>query len=227
MQRLLALSFLLLCGLAQAAPQQLTAIYHATRNGQPFAEVTETYVRQGDSYKLQSVTKGLGVYALFGKRILASEGAVTEQGLRPARFESQQSENPKRNVTAEFDWSAMSLTMKYRGKINEAMLEPGTQDLLSFAYQFMFRPPKGEQVVLPVTTGRKLRSYRYRVAERGVPLETAAGRYSTVHLVDAEPGEDAKEFWLGSEAHYIPVRITLHDDKGALIEQTLTSLHVE
>lgn len=227
MLRLLALLFLFFCSLAQAAPQQLTAVYHATRNGQPFAEVTETYVREGERYKLQSVTQGLGVYALFGKRILASEGVVTEQGLRPARFESQQSENPKKNVAAEFDWSAMSLTMKYRGKTNTATLEPGAQDLLSFAYQFMFRPPKGEEVVLPVTTGRKLRSYRYRVAERSVPLETAAGRYSTVHLVDAEPGEDAKEFWLGSEAYHIPVRITLRDDKGALIEQTLTSLHVE
>lgn len=227
MYRMLALLFLFFCSLAQAAPQQITAVYHATRNGQPFADVTETYVREGDRYKLESVTKGIGVYALFGQRRLASEGTVTEQGLRPAHFESQPGDNPKKALAADFDWPAMSLTMKYRGKTNTAQLEPGTQDLLSFAYQFMFRPPSGDEVLLPVTTGKKMRSYRYRIAERGVALATPAGRYTAVHLVDAEPGEDAKELWLGTEAHHIPVRITLHDENGALIEQTLTSLHVE
>lgn len=227
MQRLLALLFLLFCNLAQAAPQQLTAIYHATRNGQPFATVTETYARTGDHYRLESVTKGIGVYALFGTRRLASEGAVTEQGLRPAHFESQQGDNPKKAVAADFDWNAMTLSMKYRGKTSTAQFETGVQDILSFAYQFMFQPPSDDEVVMPVTTGKKLRNYRYRIAERGVALETEAGRYTAVHLVDAEPGGDAKELWLGAEARHIPVRITLRDENGALIEQTLTSLHVE
>ena len=227
MQRLLALVFLIFCNLAQAAPQQLTAVYRATRNGQPFADVTETYVREGDRYKLESVTKGIGVYALFGKRVLASEGEVTSDGLKPSHFESQQSDNPKKTLVADFDWQAMTLTMKSRNKSNSAPLEPGVQDLLSYAYQFMFRPPKGDEVVLPVTTGKRLNTYRYRVAERDVALDTAAGHYSAVHLVDAEPGGDAKELWLGAEAHHIPVRITLHDENGAVIEQTLTRLHVE
>lgn len=227
MYRMLALLFLVFCNQALAAPQQVTAVYHATRNGQPFADVTETYVREGGRYRLESLTKGIGVYSLFGQRRLASEGTVTEQGLRPEHFEQQQGDNAKKAIAAEFDWPAMTLSMKSRGKTSTAKLEAGAQDVLSYAYQFMFRPPSGEEVVMPVTTGKKLRTYRYRIAERGVVLETAAGRYTTVHLVDAEPGGDAKEFWLGIESHHIPVRITLRDENGALIEQTLTSLHVE
>jgi hypothetical protein len=226
MLRLLAFALLLAAQVAVAAPQQLKAVYQATRNGQPFATVTETFIRDGSKYKLESLTEGIGVYALFGKRRLLSEGDVTAEGLRPTHFEQQQGE-PRKNISADFDWSANQLTMKYKGKTNTAALEPGTQDILSYGYQFMFKPPRGEDVVMPVTTGRKMRVYRYRVAERDVALESEAGKYQAVHLVNAEQDEDQKELWLGAEAHYIPVHITMKDENGAKIEQTLTSLHVE
>lgn len=222
MLRMLAVALVFMATGAFAAPQQIKAEYQATRNGQPFAHVTETFTRDGERYKLESLTKGIGVYALFGTRRLYSEGEVTADGLRPTHFEQQQGE-PRKAVAADFDWAANTLTMKYKGKTNTAPLEPGAQDILSFAYQFMFKPPQGDEVVMPVTTGRKMRTYRYRVAERDVAVD----KYKTVHLVNAEQNEDQKELWLGADAHHIPVRITMKDDNGAKIEQTLTSLHVE
>lgn len=227
MYRIFAVMFLFLCSQALAAPQQVTAVYHATRNGQPFADVTETFVQKNGRYKLESVTHGIGVYGLFGERRLTSEGLVTDKGLRPVRYESRQGDNAKKTLLAEFDWASGTLAMKARGKTSTTSLETGAQDLLSYAYQFMFRPPSGDEVTLPVTTGKKLHVYHYRIAERNVRLKTAAGSFTTVHLVNAESGGDAKEFWLGTESHHIPVRITLRDEHGFLIEQTLTSLHVE
>lgn len=227
MLRMLAMALLLAAQVALAAPQQLTAVYQATRNGQPFANVTETYFQENGHYKLESITKGIGVYALFGTRRLYSEGSVTAEGLRPAHFELQQGDQPKKAAIADFDWEANTLAMKYKGKTTTEPLQPGAQDLLSYAYQFMFKPPQGDEVAMAVTTGRKLRTYRYRVTERDVAMESAAGKYKAIHLVDAEPDDDQKEIWLGAEAHHIPVRITMKDDNGAKIEQTLTSLHVE
>lgn len=227
MLRMLAVVLLFIAHSAAAAPQHLTAVYHATRNSQPFATVTETFTRDGERYTLESVTEGIGVYALFGKRRLYSEGEVTSDGLRPAHFELQQGDQVKKAVSADFDWAAATIAMKYKGKTNTASLEPGAQDILSYAYQFMFKPPQGDEVVMPVTTGKKMRVYRYRVAERDAVVESAAGKYKAVHLVNAEQDEDQKELWLGAEAHHIPVRITMRDEKGAKIEQTLTSLHVE
>jgi hypothetical protein len=223
MLRMLAVMLLFLAQGAIAAPQQLTAEYQATRNGQPFAKVTETFTREGERYKLESITQGIGVYALFGKRRLYSEGEVTAEGLRPSHFEQQQGDQPKKAIAADFDWAASTLTMKYKGKTTTAPLEPGAQDILSYGYQFMFKPPHGDEVVMPVTTGRKVRVYRYRVAERDVEVD----QYKAIHLVNAEQDEDQKELWLGAEAHYIPVRITMKDENGARIEQTLTSLHAE
>jgi hypothetical protein len=213
---------------AFAAPQQIQLVYNATRNGQPFATVTETFQQQNGRYRIESVTEGIGVYGLFGKRRLLSEGEVTPQGLRPSHFELQQGDNAKKAVSAEFDWAAKMLSMKSKGQTSSAVLEEGTQDLLSYAYQFMFRPPQGEDVRLPVTTGKKQRVYQYRVAEKEAGVETGAGIFKTVHLANgAADGDENKELWLGVEKNHIVVKISMKDESGARIEQTLSSLHAE
>lgn len=227
MLRILAIVLLAFSQSLFAAPQKLTAVYHVTRNGQPFADVTETFQQEGGRYKLESVTKGIGIYGLFGERRLASEGDVTADGLRPSHFEQQQGDNAKKAISADFDWNAKTLAMKAKGQTTTAPLEAGTQDLASYAYQFMFAPPKGDEVLLPVTTGKKQRVYHYRVAERDAVVESAAGKFKTLHLVNAKESGEEKELWLGAEAHLIPVRIVMQDEKGAKIEQVLTSLHAQ
>jgi len=227
MMRVLALSLLLMATSVFAAPQKLTAVYHVTRNGQPFADVTETFQQEAGHYKLESVTKGIGVYGLFGLRRLSSEGEVTAEGLRPGHFEQQQGDSAKKMISADFDWAGNTIAMKAKGQVTTAALEAGTQDLASYAYQFMFVPPKGEEILLSITTGKKQKQYHYRVTEREVVVESAAGKFKTTHLVNANEGGEEKELWLGAEAHYLPIRIKMQDEGGAKIEQVLTSLHVE
>jgi hypothetical protein len=212
-----------------AAPKQIKAVYEATRNGQPFATVTETYREESGRYRIESVTQGLGVYALFGKRILTSEGQVTAEGLRPSHFELHRGDNPKKSLIADFDWSANQLRMTIKDKPVVVPLRKGAQDLASFPYQFMFTPPQGSALKLPVTTGKKLHMYQYKVSGRDVAVDVPAGRYKAIHLVNAdvmEP-EDEKELWLATQANYLPVRLIMHDDDGGRIEQKLTSLDVE
>ncbi len=222
----LLLGGLLVSCVAVAAPQKITAVYEATRDGKPFATVNETYRQDGGHYRIESVTTGKGVYALFGKRKLTSEGEVTADGLKPHHFEQQQGD--KKPVVAEFDWSAGKLALNARKKSNNSVdLQPGTQDLASFPYQFMFHPPEGDQVTMPVTTGKRLRNYQYRVDARGETLEVLGG-VKTVHLsnADKDAGDDEKELWLATEKHHIPAKIVLRDENG-MIEQVLTSLSIE
>ncbi len=234
----IAVSLLLIATGAQAAPKHVEAVYQATRAGQPFATITETYTQQNGRYKIESVTKGIGVYALLGKRILTSEGEVTADGLKPAHFELHQGDNAKKSLYADFDWGANQLNMKVKGNPVSAPLEKGTQDILSLMYQFMFVQPSGELFTLPVTTGKKLRTYQYQVKQRDAAVEVPAGKYKAIHLTNATDGADKddaakakdtddKELWLGAESHYLPVRLLMHDENGAVIEQTLTSLRVE
>ncbi|MDR2875467.1 MAG: DUF3108 domain-containing protein [Methylobacillus sp.] len=223
MIRWLLPALLLVAQCAYAAPKEIKAVYQYSRDGQAVATVTETFTQSGGKYKVESVTEGLDAYKLLGKLRRASEGEVTKDGLRPTHFEQQA--DLGKSVSADFDWASGQLTMKYKGKTVTAALEPGTQDLASFAYQFMFKPPQGKEVSMSVTTGRKLKIYHYKIAEQKIAVQTKAGKYNAAHLVDAEPGDEQREIWLGAEARYIPVRVIATED-GVKIEQTLTSLHV-
>lgn len=225
-----------------AAPAQSTATkfvppkliqlnYEVTKDGQPFAKVKEQFVVTGNTYKIESITKGLGVYALLGERKLMSNGELVTEGLKPTHFELHQGDNAKKSLFADFDWSKQILRMMVKGKPKDAALVPGTQDLASYAYQFMFMPkPLKDSVSVALTTGKKLNQYQYKINPEQVTVDSAGKQYKTLHLVQFEQEKsqtETKELWLSVEHHYLPVRILLIDENGAKLEQTLTELHVE
>jgi len=228
------LPVLLLCYIATDAaqaladsPQKITAVYAATRNGLAFATVTETFTQTNNHYHIESITSGIGVYGLFGKRKLSSDGEVTADGLRPTHFE--QSQGSKIGATADLNWGANTLTMNSKGKVSTSPLEAGTQDLASYAYQFAFKPPIGDEIAITLTTGKKLRTYHYKIADHDEPLDTTLGALKTTRLTNTAKDDNGEEksLWLSQEQHFIPAKIMMSDETGAKIEQVLTSLSIE
>lgn len=212
-----------------ALPKRIQAVYEVTKNGQPFAKVHEQFAVSGSTYKVDSVTKGIGVYALFGERVLTSNGELTAQGLKPSRFELRQGDNPKKALLADFDWARQNLRMTVKGKLKEAPLAVGTQDLASFAYQFMYlqAPLKGD-ITVTLTTGKKLNQYQYHINPEPEIVSSAGVQYKTLHLAPpAQDTQETKELWLAADYHYVPVKILMGDDNGQKLEQTLTELHIE
>jgi Protein of unknown function (DUF3108) len=107
-------------------------------------------------------------------------------------------------------------------------LERGAQDLASYVYQFMFKPPSGDVVKVLMTTGKRLHLYEYKVIARGVKLDAAKTDYKVMQISnDAGINEDKKQLWLAEEQYYLPVRYKLTDEDGDSFEQTLTKIHVE
>jgi len=212
-----------------ALPKRVQAVYEVTKNGQPFAKVHEQFMINGTAYKVESVTKGIGVYALFGERVLTSSGEVTAQGLKPAHFELRQGDNPKKAVQADFDWAKQNLRMTIKGKLKEAPLADGTQDLASFAYQFMYLPkPLKADITVRLTTGKKLNQYQYRITSEPEVISSAGVQYKTQHLTPPlQDTQETKELWLATDYHFVPVKILMVDDNGQKLEQTLTELHLE
>ena len=234
--RVLSLAFIFTTTSAFAAqqanlPKRIQADYVVTKDGTPFANVREQYVVTGNTYKVESTTKGIGIYALLGVRKLSSTGKVTRKGLVPTHFELHQGSNPNKALFSDFDWSSNTLRMLGKGEPQTVPLTVGTQDLASFAYQFMFlsRPFKND-ITVTLTTGKKLNQYQYKVNPEIEQLNVASSQYKTVHLVpaDSDKGQsDTKELWLAAEKNFILVRFLMVDSDGAKLEQTLTELHVD
>lgn len=217
--------------MAQAAPKNIQLEYEVTRDGKLFANVVETFSQDGSQYKIESVTKGVGVYALLGERKLSSSGSVTKDGLKPKHFELHQGDSKKKSLINDFDWPKNTLNMQVKGETRTQALEKGTQDLLSYAYQFMFMSSKARAanaINVTLTTGKKLNHYQYKVMGRGLKLSVANAQFKTLHIANAPAaGEDKKQLWLAEDQHYLPVQYKLTDEDGANFEQTLTKIHVE
>lgn len=234
--RVLSLAFIFTTTSAFAAqqvnlPKRIQADYVVTKDGTPFANVREQYVVTGNTYKVESTTKGIGIYALLGVRKLSSTGKVTRKGLVPTHFELHQGSNPNKALFSDFDWSSNTLRMLGKGEPKVVPLAAGTQDLVSFAYQFMFLPrPFKNDIAVTLTTGKKLNQYQYKVKPELEQQNIAGTQYKTVHLVPAsldKDQSDTKELWLATEKNFILVRFLMVDGDGAKLEQTLTELHVD
>ena len=226
---LLVLMFCANVALAQSnLPKLIQLEYLVTRDGKPFATVKETFTQQSKQYKIESITKGIGVYALFGERKLTSAGEVNNEGLKPMHFELHQGDSARKALLADFDWVNNTLNMQVKGKAKTAVLQAGTQDLASYVYQFMFTPPLKSEVNVALTTGKKLNQYQFNVAKRNLVLDAANAQYKTTHLVSSNSEiEGNKQLWLAQDQHYLLVRYRQLDDNGATLEQTLTKIHVE
>lgn len=222
---LLSTLLLLSAPLANAVPKSMMLTYEVTRDGTHFANVTEIFKQDGKKYTISSVTKGLGVYALMGERTLLSKGDVTKQGLKPTHFESLQSTKPAKNLINDFDWKNRQLNMQVKGEAQQLPLEKGTQDLLSVMYQFMFAPPKGKAINIPITIGKRLSTQAYSVNLKPQALATGAGNLKAIELVESDE-KDGKRIFLAVDKQYIPAKIIVVDD-GATLEQTLTAMKIE
>lgn len=221
----MALCAMSIFNIAQAAPKKVTLTYELKRNGQLFANVTEQFSQDGKHYNIKSVTKGVGIYALLGERTLISNGEVTKLGLKPMHFESLQSKKASKTLINDFDWKNHILRMQVKGELKQEKLENNTQDLLSVMYQFMFRPPQGDMVKLPVTIGKRLRVQEYVVKKPEINLETDAGKFKAITLIDADK-DDEKKIYLAVDRQYIPIKIEMRDGDAAL-EQILIKVKIE
>jgi hypothetical protein len=209
---------------AYALPKNIQLEYDVARNGKLFAKVRETFAQDGKQYRIKSVTKGLGVYALMGERVLISNGAVTRNGLKPMHFELHQGKGSKKTLIADFDWLRNQLRMQVKGETKTEKLTVGTQDLASYVYQFMFRPPGKDAVDVTLTTGKSLKQYHYKIIARDVTVAS----YKTLQISnEAAAGEEKKQLWLAQEQYYLPVRYKLTDEDGENFEQTLTKLSIQ
>jgi hypothetical protein len=226
--RLLALALASLAATAAfALPTEIAAEYRIATNGVPIGSVSETFVRKGGAYRLESTTKAEGVFRLFRDDtvVLTSVGRVGPKGLEPLHFERRRLGDVSRDVVADFDWTRSKLRSRHGGEESVHDLPPGTQDRLSVLYQFMHEAPGSRVVTVHMTNGRGVRHYEYRKVDEP-NVSTPAGEFATLHYerITADEKDNRAQLWLARDRFHLPVRIVFEDARGLRLEQTLVGL---
>lgn len=211
---------------AFALPNEITAEYKLTSHGVPIGRVTETYVRKGDTYAINSVTRSEGALKVFldDELTLESAGKVGAEGLKPLRFGQRRARDGRRDIEATFDWDRGVMVSRFRSETSDVPLPPQTQDRLSFMYQFMYLESGAGPMAVTMSNGRKVEKYSYRLVDE-VRLATPAGDFETRHYARVTSGKESNaEVWLAKDRFNFPVRVIFDDPRGLRLEQTLVAL---
>lgn len=184
------------------------------------------FIINGDNtYTITSTTQTNGLASLYldsliEKSEIVSQGVVIESGLRPNYYTYLYGSNNTQN--ANFAWSDGIIEMSSeQGKKTESILV-GTQDFLSYMYQFMFTPPlKNTQVTM--ANGENLHTYHY-ISQGEEKITTKLGELDTIHLLGSEGDVEKTELWLAINYQYVPVKIRKTEKNGSLIEQIASNI---
>lgn len=192
-------------------PASLELTYTLRYGGLEVGQVIKTLKRTATgSYEFRSHSKPLGAAKMFTSVEWFEEGEFElHQGrVRPLSFLEYRvgADKPHRHA-ARFDWKAQKINYAHGASL---ALPTNTQDQGSLLFAFMLHPPTpgGEQSI-HVSSGKKLRVYRYAHAGSET-VNTVLGTLKTMRI--KRPASDQKDesfdIWLAPERNNLPVRIT-------------------
>lgn len=176
-------------------------------------QTTHRWNIQDGHYRLTGVTETTGPAGILHplKITYSSEGKVTAEGLQPEHF-SVKRRGEESLEGAEFDWEKNQVAVQHGAPVP---LLPGSQDFISFYYQFGYQPLAGGRDVM-VATGKKYDRFHFQVVGTE-DLDLPQGKISTVHL--KMTGDSTMEIWLAQDYYLVPVKIRYIDRKGDLYDQ--------
>jgi Protein of unknown function (DUF3108) len=195
-------------------------------DGSAVGKAAITYnLLDGSHYQLKWLTEGKGLAALiFPDLLQTSEGVLIKTGLQPSKYVYQFGNKTDKTRTANFDWPSKIVTLQTSKGTQTVDLEEGTQDLLSFMYQFMYVAPL-QTMQIPIATGKKLAVYDYSF-EGEENINIALGELKTMHIVHNGSDSDEKtELWLAIDYQYIPVKIRKIEKNGDVVEMVATRIN--
>ncbi|GBL32743.1 hypothetical protein EMGBS12_10530 [Methylophilaceae bacterium] len=211
-------------------PNILELKYELTQNGESLGTVIEKFmIDEAGNYRIESTTKGIGLYALFGDRVLISEGKISFEGLKPKRFEVHQGSNASKNAIVDFDWDNQILITRYKGSETKENIENKTQDLISYLYQFNYENFGEPMIEFVAATGKKYKKYQFRVVDKKVELSLGNVNFETTSIqsIAEKDGKPETQIWLNNKLYRLPIRIRYQEKNGSTLEQNLVQANID
>lgn len=211
-------------------PSKIQASYDVTGYGMTLAQVAETFTRDGDSYRIESVTKAVGMLARFKPETVrvTSQGKITANGLQPRSYSMTREIDTGKNASAKFNWDKAILThTDYKG-VNDMPLPPGTLDRLSLLYQLPLLVRSGKnELDISLTDGNNLEPYHFTFATDTQNTRTPLGTFKTRLISNIPLATEVRyEIWLADERENFPCKVIVTDSAGGKLTQVLTDLTI-
>jgi hypothetical protein len=215
---------------AAAQPNEIEAEYRVTSTGVTIGSIKESFVRKGDAYTIQSVTRSEGLLkAILDDQItVESSGRVGAEGLQPLEYGEHRLKDGKRDLKSTFDWDKGVMRTVLHGENSVTPLPGATQDRISVMYQFVNMRKLGDVLVVPISERRKIEVHTYRlVGEEKV--STPLGDFDTRHYqrVVGNAKDTRADVWLAKDRFNFPVRAIFDDPNGFRLEQNVVSLNAK
>ncbi len=213
-------------------PLKLTVNYSLFKgkNGIKIGKIVHTWDIKNGQYVIASVVESAGLARFLTSEMIiqTSQGRITANGLEPESYWEQRGQKADRTYYATFDYTNKTLTY---GRVTEATtvpLPPGTQDQLSFIYQFGLKAPFSGTLQFSMATGRKLGVYNTEVVGE-VSVKTGLGELRTLHLrkVRKQSSDDDVEVWLAIDHQYLPAKVRITNSDGDVLEQVVEGIRKE
>lgn len=188
------------------------------------AKITYNLI-DNQQYALKSMIQPRGLAALIiGDLLQTSDGTLTKNGLQPNVYLYQYGNKADKTYSAKFDWVSRMVSLTTAKGTKTAEIADGTQDLLSFMYQFMYVAPL-ERMQISIATGKKLANYDYSFdGEESISIPM--GELKTLHIVHAGDNDNEKtELWLALDYQYVPVKIRKTEKNGKIYELAATRIN--
>jgi len=221
---------LTLCGAANAQTLQTGDLapfeveYEVGNNLISAGTATLKLVQEENNWTYSLDTKPRGVFKLAGKGLISesSQFNVTDNGdsvqLQPHTYKFRQDDERRREVDATFDWSAKTITHRYRGtetteSFDEPVLDRLTVTLLIMnALRHDFTSAE-----LPVYDTDKIKLVKF-INDGMEELETPLGVMQTHRVINRNASGGSRETttWFAPSLDYLPIKIE-HRKRGELV----------
>ena len=181
-----------------------------------------TYEVADGQYSIEYNASATGIASVIYSKplIQKSTGNINEDGLSPSYYLYQYGK--ERINEAFFNWKEKKLHIKKSGTDQTYFLLPGSQDQLSFMFQFMFLNPL-DKMQIPITNAKWLKIYNYHYVDEEI-LYTQAGEVKALHIAKFDYEDPERiDLWLSEKYGYLPIKISItQDDLSTIVQEIIT-----
>ncbi|MFY9511520.1 MAG: DUF3108 domain-containing protein, partial [Rubrivivax sp.] len=209
---------------------RLTGNYRGPIEGQ--AQVQ--WLLAGTRYQVHLDVSVGPAFAPLLQRRHSSEGEITEQGLRPSRYDEESKvvfRDPRR-LTLWLDSEELRLPNGQRVP-RPAGVQDSASQFVQMVWLFTTQPAllqPGRSIDVPLALPRYVETWTYDVLAHET-LETPAGSIATLHVKprrEPRPGVDlTAEMWVAPALQYLPVRILIRQDSQNYVDLLITALPLQ